>query len=84
VLLSGGDRLGDAADRVVVAQREQRDAGLAGRRDELEQDARAGDSARVAEAIELVADTRLRLSVNVAEELALEALAYRLEALLAD
>ena len=54
------------------------------RRDELEQDARAGDSARVAEAIELVADTRLRLSVNVAEELALEALAYRLEALLAD
>jgi hypothetical protein len=30
-----------------------------------------------------VADTRLRLSLNVSEELALEALAYRLEALLA-
>ena len=33
--------------------------------------------------IELVADTRLSLSVNVSEELALEALAYRLEKLLA-
>jgi DNA polymerase-3 subunit delta' len=34
-------------------------------------------------ALELVADTRLSLSLNVSEELALEALAYRLEALLA-
>jgi DNA polymerase-3 subunit delta' len=33
-------------------------------------------------ALELVADTRLSLSLNVSEELALEALAYRLEALL--
>jgi len=33
--------------------------------------------------VELVADTRLGLSLNVSEELALEALAYRLEDLLA-
>ena len=53
------------------------------RRAELEEDAsgRAGGALR--EAIELVQDTRLRLHVNVSEELALEALAYRLEALLA-
>jgi DNA polymerase-3 subunit delta' len=52
------------------------------RRAELERDARACSPARLAEAIELVADTRLALLVNVSEELALEALAYRLEALL--
>jgi DNA polymerase-3 subunit delta' len=50
---------------------------------ELHDDARGRDSARLREAIELVQDTRLRLSVNVSEELALEALAYRLQALLA-
>jgi DNA polymerase-3 subunit delta' len=53
------------------------------RRSELEEDARTRDGARVGEAIELVQDTRLRLTVNVSEELALEALAYRLQALLA-
>jgi DNA polymerase-3 subunit delta' len=53
------------------------------RRAELEQDAEGGDPARLREAIELVGDTRLSLSLNVSEELALEALAYRLEALLA-
>jgi DNA polymerase III subunit delta' len=53
------------------------------RRAELEHDARDRDGVRVREAIELVADTRLSLSLNVSEELALEALAYRLEALLA-
>jgi DNA polymerase III subunit delta' len=53
------------------------------RRAELEADASGRDSARVGEAIELVQDTRLRLTVNVSEELALEALAYRLQALLA-
>ena len=54
------------------------------RRGELEQDAGAqdGDGARVREGIELVAETRLSLSLNVSEELALEALAYRLESLL--
>jgi DNA polymerase-3 subunit delta' len=54
------------------------------RREQLAQDARERDAAALREAIELVADTRLRLQVNVSEELALEALAYRLEALLAD
>jgi DNA polymerase-3 subunit delta' len=53
------------------------------RRRELEQDAGGRDGARLAEAIELVAETRLSLPLNVSEELALEALAYRLEALLA-
>ncbi len=58
------------------------------RREQLEQDARGGDTAgrRAAPAlrrgVELVADTRLSLAVNVSEELALEALAYRLEAIL--
>ena len=55
------------------------------RRAELEEDARAhdGDGARVGRAMELVAETRLALGLNVSEELALEALAYRLQALLA-
>jgi DNA polymerase-3 subunit delta' len=55
------------------------------RREELEQDARAqdGDGGCVREGIELVAETRLSLPLNVSEELALEALAYRLESLLA-
>ncbi len=50
----------------------------------LEEDARAqgGDGARVREGIERVAETRLSLPLNVSEELALEALAYRLESLL--
>ncbi|MEA2152266.1 MAG: polymerase subunit delta [Solirubrobacteraceae bacterium] len=54
------------------------------RRAQLADDARERDSARIGEGIELVADTRLRLTLNVSEELALEALAYRLQALLAD
>lgn len=41
------------------------------------------DSIALERAIELVADTRLSLSLNVSEELALEALAYRLQGLLA-
>jgi len=65
------------------------------RRAELEQDAvgadghagpggHAGrDPAALWRGIELVGDTRLSLSLNVSEELALEALAYRLEGLLA-
>jgi len=54
------------------------------RRAELEQDARElhGQGGRVARGIELVAETRLALPLNVSEELALEALAYRLQALL--
>ncbi len=55
------------------------------RRAELEHDAReqGGDGLRVREGIELVQETRLSLPLNVSEELALEALAYRLESLLA-
>jgi DNA polymerase-3 subunit delta' len=37
---------------------------------------------RLRAAVELVADTRMRLPLNVSEELALEALSYRLAALL--
>ncbi|HEX4187097.1 MAG TPA: AAA family ATPase [Solirubrobacteraceae bacterium] len=50
---------------------------------ELEHDAEGRDAERLREGIELVGDARLSLSLNVSEELALEALAYRLEALLA-
>jgi len=53
------------------------------RRAELERDADGRTSGALREAIELVQDARLRLLVNVSEELALEALAYRLEELLA-
>jgi DNA polymerase-3 subunit delta' len=52
------------------------------RRAELEADARERDGAALRGAIELVQDTRLRLALNVSEELALEALAYRLVATL--
>ena len=52
------------------------------RSQELDRDAAGADRQRLREGVELVADTRLRLTVNVSEELALEALAYRLEALL--
>ncbi len=48
------------------------------RRDELVADARGRDARSLARGIELVRDTRLRLALNVSEELALEALAYRL------
>jgi DNA polymerase-3 subunit delta' len=53
------------------------------RRPELESDAAGRSPARLRDAVELVQDTRLRLPLNVSEELALEALAYRLQALLA-
>jgi DNA polymerase III subunit delta' len=53
------------------------------RRAQLEQDAAGRDSIALRRGVELVADTRLSLSLNVSEELALEALAYRLQALLA-
>jgi DNA polymerase-3 subunit delta' len=52
------------------------------RRAELEADATGRDPVALRQAIELVEDTRKRLLVNVDEDLALEALAYRLEALL--
>ena len=52
------------------------------RLDELRTDAQregGSDAARLRHAIELVEDTRLRFELNVSEELACEALAYRLE-----
>jgi DNA polymerase III subunit delta' len=55
----------------------------ADRAEELRADAAGRDPNRLRDAVELVDDTRLRLTLNVSEELALEALAYRLERLLA-
>ncbi len=52
------------------------------RRAELEEDARQRDPEPLREALELIAATRLSLALNVSEQLALEALAYRLESLL--
>jgi len=49
---------------------------------ELTADARGRDGVALRGGVELVQDTRLRLAVNVSEELALEALSYRVEALL--
>jgi len=53
------------------------------RRAQLDEDASGRDPIALRDAIELVGDTRLRLALNVSEELALEALAYRLAARLA-
>ncbi len=50
------------------------------RRAELERDAAGRAPARLARAVELVRDTRLRLAQHVSEELALEALAYAIQA----
>ena len=50
------------------------------RRAELEHDAAACSVERLRAGIGQIADTRLRLALNVSEELALEALAYRLGA----
>lgn len=51
------------------------------RREQLQADADAREPAALRAGVELVADARVSLSLNVAEELALEALAYRLSAL---
>jgi DNA polymerase-3 subunit delta' len=48
---------------------------------ELAADAASRDAVSLQRGVELVRDTRLRLDLNVSEELALEALAYRLAAL---
>jgi DNA polymerase-3 subunit delta' len=49
----------------------------------LSEDAAGRDPQRLRSGVELVEETRRRLRSNVTEELALETLAYRLEALLA-
>jgi len=53
------------------------------RRDQLQQDAEGRSPVPLRAAIALVGDARLSLTLNVSEELALEALAYRLAVLLA-
>jgi DNA polymerase III subunit delta' len=53
------------------------------RREALEADADARERAALRCAVQLASDARLSLSLNVSEELALEALAYRLQAALA-
>jgi DNA polymerase-3 subunit delta' len=53
------------------------------RAQEIGADANGRSGAALLKGVELVRDTRLRLVVNVSEELALEALAYRLSELLA-
>jgi hypothetical protein len=53
------------------------------RHGEVESDARGRAPVDLRKGVELVGETRLRLAQNVAEELALEALAYRLADLLA-
>ncbi|HUH81341.1 MAG TPA: AAA family ATPase [Solirubrobacteraceae bacterium] len=50
------------------------------RRTEIESDAHGRRGRELRDALDLVAGTRLSLSLNVSEELALEALSYRLEA----
>jgi DNA polymerase-3 subunit delta' len=50
------------------------------RRAQLDEDAAGRDALALRRGIELVADARLSLGLNVSEELALEALAYRLQA----
>jgi DNA polymerase-3 subunit delta' len=52
------------------------------RRAELDADAGGREPASLLGGVELARDTRLRLSLNVGEELALQALAYRLASLL--
>jgi DNA polymerase III subunit delta' len=58
-------------------------AAHADRAGELAQAARGADPQRLRQAVELVEETRRRLALNVSEELACEALGYRLERLLA-
>jgi DNA polymerase-3 subunit delta' len=53
------------------------------RREELRHDGAVVNPEHLRAGIELVCDTRLRLTLNLSEELALEALAYRLADLLA-
>jgi len=48
---------------------------------ELDEDAQSCTGAGAREGVRLVGETRARIAVNVSEELALEALAYRLQAL---
>jgi DNA polymerase-3 subunit delta' len=81
--LDDGLRLGELWLRDVLCLRE--DAAelvhAVDRIEELRSDASLIEESMLARAVELVSATRLSLSVNVSEELALEALAYRLQGL---
>ena len=68
-------------DALCVGERAPELVHAVDRRSELEHDARAAGSDRLRDAIALVQDARLALPLNVGEELALEALAYRIQAL---
>ena len=68
-------------DALCVGERAPELVHAVDRRSELEDDARAAGSDRLRDAIALVQDARLALPLNVGEELALEALAYRIQAL---
>jgi len=65
--------VGDGADGLILT---------ADRREQIAADAEGLDPRRARRAAELVMATRRRLAVNVSEELALEALAFRVEAVL--
>jgi DNA polymerase III subunit delta' len=69
-------------DAACVADRVTEVVHAVDRLPDLERDASGCDGARLRMGVDLVQDTRQRLAVNVSEELALEALAYRLESLL--
>jgi DNA polymerase-3 subunit delta' len=66
-------------DLACVAARAEEVVHNCDRLEALREDARARDGAGWGRAVELVDDTRARLALNVSEQLALEALAYRLE-----
>jgi DNA polymerase III subunit delta' len=70
-------------DVLCVCERAEELVHAVDRRAQLDEDASGRDPIALRDAIELVGDTRLRLALNVSEELALEALAYRLAARLA-
>ena len=53
------------------------------RLEELRVDAQSRDTASLTAAVDLVEDTRARLPFNVSYDLAMQALAYRLERVLA-
>jgi DNA polymerase III subunit delta' len=81
--LDAGLRLGELwlRDLLCVGAGAEELAYASDRIGELRQDAARVPAAGVRRGIELVRDTRARLRLNVAEELALEALAYRLGAI---
>ena len=81
--LEEGLRLGELWLRDVLCIREGAPGAIHAldRREQLAADAQEASPARLREGIELVCATRLSLAVNVGEELALEALAFGIEAL---